>query len=139
MKAKILFSLAGLFVLGACTSSQRDRVRNEAVDQISKAGSEVTASVLTCSNPEVIKSDYAEKLSELSVFQTRSEQKALVSAQSDGGDKKALGLICQTVSMAVTPILMGEALDKVPESWGCSGDALNMSAQEFASKWCDKL
>lgn len=138
-KVILLSALFASVIFTSCTKKQRDNVRTEAVEQISKAGGSVTSSVLTCTNESVIKEAYAKELSKLSIFQTRSEQKTLMAAQSEGGDQKVLGTICNVAAAAVVPILLGRGLDKIPSEWGCTGTRVGQTVDEFTRELCSKI
>lgn len=138
-KMILLSALSVSVIFTSCTKNQRDNVRNEAIDQISKAGASVTASVLTCENEAAIKADFEKELKKLSVFQTRSEQKLLLSAQSEGGEQKVLGTICNVAAAAVVPILLGRGLNEIPQSWGCSGARVGQTVDEFTKELCSKI
>ena len=141
LKSIMCVSLMAVLCFGlvSCDKKQRNEVRDAAVKSISAAGAGFTASALDCSEESVIQSDYKKELRKLKIFEREKKVKELVVAKMSGGDQKALGLICSTAARAVVPVLVGEGLKKIPDSWGCTAETFEDGLTAFADGICANL
>lgn len=80
------------------------------------------ALALECSNPAAIKADILAKLG--------AEPKALDSVGS---------VVCQQAVVVILPILLGSALNQIPSSWSCRGDAAKLGLTELAKRACQLI
>jgi len=53
--------------------------------------------------------------------------------------QKSMGNLCSVAVSAVVPVLVGEALDEIPENWGCKLTSLSGKLDEIADDACSKL
>lgn len=112
----------------------KDEWKVKTATVIAETGAPVVAKAFTCSNQDEIKNYLFTKLRESKLLK-KKEVIAEVKSM-----RKGLGsVVCLAAVEAILPPLVDFGANKLPENWGCTGEALENTGKLIANEICAKI